>query len=196
MRDSATLVLVAILVLATWPAAKTAAGPPLVDLESGRSLVSNMKAHRLGDILTILIVEQSTADATSKTDANTKSETSGGPGLGALDLITGWGLDTESKFKGDGRTQRSGSLQAEITVRIVEVLHNGDYQVSGTRMVEINGERQLIEIAGICRERDIQPNNTILSTYIADARISYSGSGAVNAASEPGLVTKIVNWLF
>ncbi len=196
MRESATHVLAATLVLGALAAPHAAATTPLVDLESGRSLVSNLKAHRLGDILTILIVEQSTADAASKTDANTKSEISGGPGLGALDLITGWGLDTENKFKGDGRTQRSGSLQAEMTVRIVEVLHNGDYQVAGNRMIDINGERQLIEIAGICRERDIRPDNTILSTYIADARISYSGSGVVNAASEPGLVTKIVNWLF
>lgn len=186
--------ILAALLLAPVPAAH--AGRPLVDLESGASLVTNMKAVHVGDIVTILVVEQTTANASAKTDANNKSEVSGGPGLGFLDVLTNWSLETENKYSGDGRTQRSGNLQAEITARIVEQLHNGDYRLAGTRMVDINGERQLIEISGICRGRDIQPDNTILSTHIADARIAYNGTGPINATSEPGLVTKLVNWLF
>ncbi len=193
-----------ILKLTAWAALGAlvlGAGPadsrePLIDLESGRSLVSNMKAHKVGDIITILITEAATANATSKTNANEKSEMSGGPGLGFLDVLDAWGLDTESKYTGDGRTQRTGNLQAEITARVAEVLHNGDYRLLGNRMVDINGERQLIEISGICRPRDINPDNTIYSTYIADARISYNGNGPVNASSEPGIVTKLFNWLF
>jgi flagellar L-ring protein FlgH len=177
-------------------AATGSAGEPLIDLESGGSLVSNFKAHRVGDIITIMIVEESTANATAKTDANNKSEVSGGPGLGFLDVITNWGINTENKYTGDGRTQRTGNLNAEITARITEVMHNGDYRLAGTRMVDINGERQLIEISGICRSRDILPDNTIYSTYIADARIAYNGTGVVNATSEPGVITKLVNWLF
>ena len=169
---------------------------PLIDIESGTSLVSNIKAHQVGDIITVLITESSTANATSKVDANNKSEVSGGPGLGILDIVTDWRLNVENKYTGDGRTQRSGNLQAEITVRIIEEMHNGDYKINGSRMVEINGERQLIEISGICRARDIMPDNTIFSTYIADARIAYNGTGVVNSTSEPGVVTKLVNWLF
>jgi len=182
--------------LGLFPLASGMATTPLVDLESGRSLVSDLKACQVGDVVTIIISETSTANATSKTDANNKSEISGGPGLGILDIFSAWGLDSENKFKGDGRTTRTGNLRAEITARIVEVLHNGDFRLTGTRMVEINGERQLIEISGLCRSRDIEPDNTILSTYISDARISYNGSGPVNATSEPGIITKIVNWLF
>jgi flagellar L-ring protein precursor FlgH len=63
-------------------------------------------------------------------------------------------------------------------------------------MININGEKQLIEITGTCRERDITPQNTILSTFISDAQIAYNGSGMVNDTSEPGVVTKILNWLF
>jgi flagellar L-ring protein precursor FlgH len=169
---------------------------PLIDLEAGTSLVTNMKAHKVGDIITVLITESTTANASSKIDANNKSEISGGPGLGILNMVTDWGLNLENKYSGDGRTQRSGNLQAEITVRIIEQLHNGDFRINGNRMVEINGERQLIEISGICRARDIMPDNTIYSTYIADARIAYNGTGVVNSSSEPGVVTKLVNWLF
>ena len=177
-------------------AAGAHAGGPLIDLESGNSLVSNFKAHQVGDIITIMIVEEATANASANTSANNKSEMSGGPGLGFLDLVTSWGLDTENKYSGTGSTNRAGNLKAEITARVVEVLHNGDYRLSGTRMVDINGERQLIEISGVCRARDITPANTIYSTYIADARIAYNGTGPVNASSEPGVVTKLVNWLF
>ena len=177
-------------------AASATAAEPLVDLQTGRSLVSNVKAHRVGDVVTIVITEQSVANATAKTDANNKSEHSGGPGLGFLDLLGSWGLDVENKYKGDGRTVRTGDLQAQLTARIVEELPNGDLRLAGTRMVDINGERQLIEITGLCRARDIAADNTILSTYIADARIAYNGSGVINATSEPGVVTKLLNWLF
>ena len=172
------------------------AGGPLIDLESGNSLVSNFKARQVGDIITILIVEEATANATAKTDANNKSEVSGGPGLGFLDLVTSWGINTENKYSGNGSTTRAGNLQAEITARVVEVLHNGDYRLEGSRMVNINGEKQLIEITGSCRSRDINSDNTIMSTFISDAQIAYNGSGVVNDTSEPGVVTKILNWLF
>jgi flagellar L-ring protein FlgH len=184
--------LIILVVLANYASAVE----PLVDLESGRSLVTNMKAHGIGDIITILIVEQASANAGSKIDANNKTEISGGPGLGMFDVLTSWGLDTENKFTGDGRTQRSGDLQAEITVRIVEQMHDGNLRLAGTRVVDINGEKQLIEISGFCRSRDIKANNTILSTYIADAKIAYNGTGVANASSEPGVVTKLINWLF
>ncbi len=173
-----------------------AAGTPLVDFETGSSLVTNIKAHHVGDLLTILITENASAKAVSKTKANNKSEHKGGAGLGFLDFVSPWGLDTENKYKGDGDTQRNGSLEAEITARVTEVLHNGDLRISGTRMVNINGEKQLIEITGVCRQRDIGPDNTIMSTYISDAQIAYNGSGIINDTSEPGVVTKIINWLF
>jgi len=169
---------------------------PLVDFETGESLVTNLKAHRVGDLITILIAESSNADATSKTKADNKSEHKGGPGLGFLDFIKPWDMSVENKYKGDGKTQRSGNLSAEITARITEVLHNGDFRLEGTRMVNVNGEKTLIEITGVCRSRDIAPDNTILSTYISDAMIAYNGSGLVNDAAKPGVVTKVLNWLF
>jgi flagellar L-ring protein precursor FlgH len=190
----AGLLFAALAIGLTPPAAS--AGDPLINLETGRSLVTDQKARRIGDVVTILIVEESSANSTAKTDANNKNEISGGPGLGFLDFLGQWELDTENKYKGEGKTSRTGNLRAEISARIVEVLHNGDFRLEGRRMVNINGERQLIEITGVCRPRDILADNTILSTYISDAQIAYSGSGTVYDASEPGVITKIVNWLF
>ncbi|RKZ16648.1 flagellar basal body L-ring protein FlgH [bacterium] len=172
------------------------AGEPLIDFASGQSLVTNMKAHRVGDLITIIITENAKASASSKTKADNKSETKGGPGLGFLNFVKPWDMTVENKYKGDGKTSRDGFLEAEITARIVEVLHNGDYRLEGTRMVNINGEKQMIEITGTCRARDITPENTIMSTYISDAQIAYNGSGLVNDTSQPGVVTRVLNWLF
>ena len=116
--------------------------------------------------------------------------------MGFMDFINPWDFSVENKFKGDGKTQRSGSLRAEMTARITEILHNGDFRLAGTRMININGEKQLIEITGICRARDISPDNTIMSTFISEAQIAYNGSGLVNDTANPGVVTKIINWLF
>jgi flagellar L-ring protein precursor FlgH len=189
------VVVVALAVTALYPAAALASRP-LIDLETGTSLVSNLKAHRVGDLVTILITEEATASSSAKTKADNKSEHGGGPGLGFLDFIKPFDISAENKYQGNGDTQRDGSLQAQITARITEVLHNGDFRLAGQRMVNINGEKQLIEITGICRARDIGSDNTIMSTYISDAQIAYNGSGLVTDASQPGVVTRILNWLF
>jgi len=178
------------------PAPIADAKTPLIDFETGESLVSNIKARDVGDLITIIITERATANATSKTRANNKSESRGGPALGWLDFIKPWDMTVENKYLGDGDTRRDGSLRAEISARIVEVLENGDFRLEGTRMVNINGEKQLIEITGFCRARDIEADNTILSTYISDAQIAYNGSGIINDTSQPGVVTRVLNWLF
>lgn len=193
LAGATTVLLTLFLVLS---AGNALALEPLIDFETGASLVSNLKAHQVGDLITIIITESSTADASSKVKADNKSEMSGGPGLGFLDFIQPWDMSTENKYKGDGSTQRSGSFRAEMTARIIEVLHNGDFRLEGTRMVNVNGEKTLIELTGICRGADIEPDNTLMSTYISEAQIAYNGTGIVNDTAEPGVVTKVLNWLF
>ena len=173
-----------------------AVAQPLIDLETGDSLVTNFKARTVGDVVTIIITEKTTADASTTIDTNNKSEISGGPGIGFFKPFGTWGLDTENKHKGEGTTSRKGNLRGEISVRITEVLPNGNLMLVGTRSVDINGDRQLIEVSGICRPRDIEADNTILSTYISDAQIAYSGTGMAQDSANPGVITRVVNWLF
>lgn len=168
----------------------------LIDLDTGASLVTNNKALAVGDVVTIIIVEQTTADAATDVGTSAKTEISGGPGLGFLQPLNNWGLDTENKHTGSGNTSRSGNLQGEISARVTEVMSGGLLRLTGQRSVEINGDRQLIEVTGVCRSRDIAADNTILSTFIADARIAYSGTGLLQDAADPGILTRVVNWLF
>jgi flagellar L-ring protein precursor FlgH len=195
-RITAWIIVMACLLPSLFLAAVSDAKTPLIDFETGESLVSNIKAREVGDLITIIITERATANAASKTKANNKSEARGGPALGWLNFIKPWDMTVENKYLGDGDTQRNGNLRAEISARIVEILDNGDFRLEGTRMVNINGEKQLIEITGVCRARDIGADNTILSTYISDAQIAYNGSGIINDTAQPGVVTRVLNWLF
>jgi flagellar L-ring protein precursor FlgH len=188
--------IIAVSLVVIFAGAALAQPGALVDLDTGNSLVTNYKARSVGDVVTIIIAEKTTADASATVGANSKSEISGGPGLGFLEPLGSWGLDTENKFTGDGNTARSGNLRGEISARITEILPSQQYRLEGMRSVEINGDRQLIEVTGICRGRDIAADNTILSTYISDAKIAYSGTGLVQDAANPGMITRIVNWLF
>jgi len=167
---------------------------PLWDEDSG-SLFSSLKARKVGDVVTVIIQEQSMAQSKAQTNTKVKNESSGGPGKGTLDFISLWGLTSENKYKGDADTKRMGQLQAKISARIVEILPTGDYRIEGTKEVNINGERERIKISGIVRPRDIRPDNTVLSTYLADAAIMYDGKGIIDNGHEPGILTKLLNWL-
>lgn len=169
---------------------------PLYDEVRGTSLFSDVRAWRVGDVVTIIIRENSSASANSKTETSFESGMSGGAGEGLLDLVPMWGLDYESDYSGDGKTQRTGRLSAQMSARIVELLPNSQYRVEGRREVRINGEFETIVLTGIVRGHDISPDNSVLSTKVADAKITYDGKGDVGHAGEPGLFTKIINWLF
>ena len=180
--------------LLLFSALELSAQTPLWDEESG-SLFSSLKARRVGDVVTVIIQEQSMAQSKAQTNTKVKNEALGGPGRGTLDFISLWGLKSENKYKGDADTKRMGQLQAKISARIVEILPSGDYRIEGTKEVNINGERERIKITGIVRPRDIRPDNTVLSTYLADAAIMYDGKGIIDIGHEPGILTKLLNWL-
>ena len=187
---------IVLLLLLIAAAGAASAQQPLYDQATGASLFTDRKAYRVGDVITIVIRENAAASSNSQTQTNYKSEVSGGPGTGTLGFVNVWGLDSENKYNGDGKTQRSGQLSAEMTARIIEMLPNGHFKLEGSRSVRINGEFETIVVSGIARLSDITPDNKILSTSIADAAIAYDGKGDVGHAGSPGLFTKILNWLF
>jgi flagellar L-ring protein FlgH len=163
------------------------------------SMYQDRIARDVGDILTIEIVDNTTASATAKT--NTKAEYSAelaAGGSGALDFIPllGGNGSTKSEHKGDGRTIRQGSLRGTVTVKIVEVYPNGNLRIEGQKEVIINGEKQLTILSGVIRSEDITPRNTITSDLLADASISYKGKGVLANSERPGVIARIFDWLF
>jgi flagellar L-ring protein precursor FlgH len=187
---------------------------------SFNGLFIDTKARNMGDIVTVKIEES--AKATNK--ANTETERTSGleAGIDKLFGIEDWWQDEilpdvngkwpkidpfgnpsvkgslKSDFKGDGETSRSGNLEAFITCRVVDVMANGNLKIVGTREVMVNHETQLIILSGIIRPRDISDTNVILSTFISDAKIAYSGSGVVDDRQQPGWLANLLNnvWPF
>ena len=120
-----------------------------------------------------------------------------GPGGGVLaDLIPLLRLGGGDSFSADGSTTRGGSLTAKITTKVVESYSNNTMRIEGRQKIVINGEEQEIVLTGLVRTEDVAPDNTVLSTFVADAEISFVGTGMVADKNKPGLLTRLLNWLF
>ena len=174
------------------------AGP--FDEAKSKSLYTDIKAHQIGDILTVVISENARASnkAKSTTKKSTSASVDGGPGVGGLDFFAPFGMsaENESEFDGEGRTEKDGSLTARMTVKIIGINPNGDLTVEGHRVLDINNDQETLFLSGIVREKDISPDNTIYSYQIGNAEISYKGKGQSHDGARPGIFTRIVNWLF
>ena len=159
-------------------------------------MYSETKAHRLGDIVTIIINES--AKATSQAASSTKGENNMTltAGTGPLKFLPGATGKVANDFSGDASTVRTGNLQAKITATIVKIFSNGNFFVKGTRRVTVNSEIQEIEISGIARPEDILQDNSIQSAYLADAKVKYNGRGIVGDIQRPGLINKLFQFLF
>jgi flagellar L-ring protein FlgH len=167
-------------------------------------LFINPKARRVGDIVTIKIVESSKASNNASTNTGRDSSVSMGidkflglennlsptQGLNPFSKIAG---GATTKFTGQGGTSRSGDLNAFITTRVIGVLPSGNLAISGSREVIVNNEKQLIVVTGVIRSRDISSENVVLSTFISDAKIAYSGSGIVNDTQRKGWLANIID---
>ena len=158
------------------------------------SLFTTPRASKVGDTLTVIISEFSTASQTAKTDFDRKSKTDSEVSLPSTSLPSlGW--DYSSGYGGSGSTQRKASILAKLTVEVIEVLPNGNLKVRGEKKVKVNQEEQIIYLEGIVRPQDIGENNTISSVNIAQVNIRYEGRGPITEARRPGLITRLFSWL-
>jgi flagellar L-ring protein precursor FlgH len=175
--------------------------------ESGRSLLFvDRKARQVNDIVTIRIVESATASGEATTETDRTSSVAG-----SLEALFGFektlqnnGLNPEavvkaslnSGFDGAGTTARKNSLRATITAVVREVFPNGNLYIEGTKEVVVNNERQYIIIGGVIRPEDILTDNSITSDHIADARVVYSGAGALADKQHPGLLGRVLDFVW
>jgi len=164
------------------------------------SIYNAHRAMRTDDILTVVIVESAKAGSQSGTNTNKQNDMNlqGGNGSGLLKFIPNFGASGSSKvsYDGKGGTSREGSLVAKISARVVQVLDNGNLLIDGSKVVEINEEKEIIKVNGIVRQQDIETNNIIYSYNIADAHITYSGKGTATTGQRPGFLARVLNWIF
>jgi flagellar L-ring protein FlgH len=110
-----------------------------------------------------------------------------------LDPTKLFSMAATSDFSGQGNTARSGSLQGNIGVHVQRELPNGDLYVEGTKVVMINHEEYHLYVSGVLRPSDIQPDNSVDSSLIADARVEFTGRGDINDQVERGWLTKLLD---
>lgn len=163
------------------------------------SLFSDQKASRVGDAITIIVVESSIASNNAETKSGRQTEMSvnlsgnfNGKTIPGGDASIGNGND----FKGSGSTKTSGVIQTKISATIDSVLDNGNLLISGSKKIVINDEEQLISIKGIVRTSDVRSDNSVLSYNISNAEITFEGSGIVSGVQSPGLLTRFFRFLF
>lgn len=189
----------------------------LFDPAQGEFLFADNRARRVGDIVLVNIVETSKANTKAETTSDkTSSINLGvtsmlgkndsrlwpvGPSLG-YKIHPGTAAQVEAsstnKFSGTGETKRENNVTATVAARVVNVLPGGVMQIEGAREVKVNNENQVLVVRGLIRAKDVQPDNSVLSSYIADAHIEYYGQGVLGDKQKPGWLTRLLDnvWPF
>jgi flagellar L-ring protein precursor FlgH len=164
------------------------------------SLAGDRSAHGVGDVLTIVIYENSSATNSAENSANKNSSfqgalSIGNPSTGSQVVNGAASLGLSHASDNAGATARAGQMVAQISVTVDSVFPNGDLHVTGAQALKINGEKTNIHVQGRVRLADITPSNAVLSSSLADASIDYDGQGFVSSSSQPGILTRVLNWL-
>lgn len=160
---------------------------------------SASKSFRVGDLITIIILETTSAAQKAGTDTNANDNLSA-----TFDhTITRLGIDPSNYLKGtggntytgSGSTTRTSNVTAKVSAVVVKVLPNGNLMVAGEHRVEVNSETQTIKISGMVRPKDVTLQNTVFSYQVAGADVSVKGNGTVGDAENPGIFTRFFNWI-
>jgi flagellar L-ring protein precursor FlgH len=187
-------------VVPVYPEERPAEAGTIYRPGSSYDLFMDLRARTVGDIVTIELVERT--NASKESSANTAKATGIDTGIPVIAgrTITAGGLDilnteveSENSFSGAADASQSNSLDGSIAVTVARRLPNGNLFVVGEKLITLNQGEEFIRLSGIVRPVDIRPDNSIESTKIADAKITYSGRGSLANANRPGLLSRFFN---
>jgi len=180
-------------------------------------LFVDMRAREVGDLVTVRISEKPTGTLSAKTQTSRDSSIEAGINdlLGYMkaleeknrreggstsrfDRTSMFKANFKPSFTGQGTNNRQGEVTAYITATVIQVLPNGNLVIYGRQEIKVNNETQYITVSGTIRPEDIDTNNEIPSTYIANARIEYSGKGVIADKQRPGWLMRVLDhvWPF
>jgi flagellar L-ring protein precursor FlgH len=175
------------------PAARPANGGIFQAEEGYAALYEGWRARRVGDPLTIVLVERTAASKSS----GSQLDSEGGfgitpPATGPLSLFDrpDASISGDRNFQGRGTAAQTNSLSGEVSVTVAEVYPNGTMLVQGEKRLTLNRGDEFVRIKGVVRIADVDLNNRVASTRVADARISYTGKGDVARAGRQGWLSR------
>lgn len=178
---------------------------------AGSALFVDARAYRVNDVVVVRVEEVADAARSANTDTSHKSWGGGGvtgvPVIGPLlqPLLPGVTLptsdiaarvDADNGFEGSGSTGRSERLQATVSTMVKEVMPNGNLYVEGHRVILVNQEEHHLYVSGVVRPIDIDDDNAIDSSRIAEAQIEFVGQGVVTDAESPGWLARVGSFLW
>lgn len=164
------------------------------------NIYSDSKAHRVGDIISVVLNESTQAQKSAKSEVT--KENSGGLnpiiGLGGGPVTLDgqsiqFGYNQTTEFAGDAKADQGNSLSGNISVHVLRVLANGNLMIRGEKWMTLNNGDEYVRLTGVIRAQDISSTNTIDSGKVANARIQYSGTGTFADAQEQGWLTQFFN---
>ncbi len=182
---STTLALVAG-VTSAWSAS-------LFDVNQFTAITADPRASKVGDQVTVLIVEAATAESRSDTSSNAGFGVDAGLTDGSGLSRVGASIETDSA--GAARTARVGRIQGQLSAFVERATPSGGLLIRGRQEIVINGELQQISVEGVIRPEDVSAENTVLSTRLADALIRFNGEGWVSDGQRPGLFRRFFHFL-
>lgn len=160
-------------------------------------MFADNKASKVGDIVTVHVIENTTAINKADTSDQSATDTSVTVDTGSL-TPTQIKLGGGRKSAGKGTTGRSDQFSSTVSCIVTEVLPNGNMVVEGQRRMGINKEQQYIFVHGTVRPSDVTFNNSVLSSKMADLDIIYNGGGGIDGGKSPGWLAQVLNvvWPF
>lgn len=172
--------------------AAVAANGAIYQSGQGLRLFEDRTASQVGDILTVYLVERTNASKSANSAVDKSSNTSlpnpllfgelGALGYDNVEVEVGGSRE----FSGGGQSNQSNSLNGQISAVVTHVYPNGNLGIRGEKMLTLNQGEEYVEINGVVRTDDIAPDNSVLSTQVADAKITYGGTGALADSNATG----------
>lgn len=160
------------------------------------NIFSTEKQYQRGDLVTIIISESAQASQSASTELHKDTDigyTTGGV-LGTL--VPSANVGVNSNHEGNGQLARQGKMKAMVAATVEDILPNGILKVKGEQEISFDSGRQIIRLEGLVRPRDISSENEVYSYKIANAKIEYTGEGALHEKARTGFLARFLDWLW
>jgi flagellar L-ring protein precursor FlgH len=174
-----------------WAKAEATKGQPAT------SIVTDIKAHNVGDLVTVLVIESTTSTQAAATDLKKDLKHNNGAGVGPfLSLVPALGITSGQSSSSAGQKTMSNNLATRLTATVTKVLPNGNLEINGQRALQTNGEKQTMTITATVRPQDVAQDNTVYSTSLANVQVDYTGKGAIGDREHEGLLSRLLKFIF
>ena len=162
-----------------------------------KNLCVDLRPSQVGDLVTVLIIEEAASSQEASTDLAKDTDHSNGAGIGPfLELIPELAYQSAETSSSAGQSTMTSKFVTRLAATVSRVMPNGNLEIQAERSLNMNGEKQGVTLTGVVRPQDITSENTVLSTSLADVAINYIGKGPSGRRQQEGVITKILSYLF